>query len=100
MRASGATQSGYWKSTWKDKAVYSSAGSHLIGAKKMPVFYGGRAPRRKKTGWVMQEYALKERVLLRGAHTTRKLIFVVYLKLCRVFCFGHTGKVGIYYVLN
>ncbi|KAK3123494.1 hypothetical protein QOZ80_8AG0631820 [Eleusine coracana subsp. coracana] len=69
VRARRATQSGYWKSTGKDKAVYSSASGHFVGTKKMLVFYGGRAPSGKKTGWVMHEYALGESALLRGAQS-------------------------------
>jgi hypothetical protein len=70
VRARRATQSGYWKSTGRDKAVHSSAGGHLVGTKKTLVFHSGRAPKGKKTRWVMHEYALGERsssALLRGA---------------------------------
>ncbi|XP_062196074.1 NAC domain-containing protein 87-like isoform X2 [Phragmites australis] len=83
VRARRATRLGYWKSTGKDKAVYSGAG-RLVGTKKTLVFYGGRAPRGKKTGWVMHEYALGERsssALLRGAQSE--------WVICRVFMKKH-----------
>ncbi|KAL6598441.1 hypothetical protein ACP70R_046140 [Stipagrostis hirtigluma subsp. patula] len=61
VRARRATRLGYWKSTGKDKAVHSRAIGHLVGTKKTLVFYGGRAPRGQKTGWVMHEYKLGDR---------------------------------------
>ncbi|XP_062192362.1 NAC domain-containing protein 92-like [Phragmites australis] len=83
VRARRATPHGYWKSTGKDKDVYNRAGS-LVGTKKTLVFYGGRAPRGGKTGWVMHEYALRERsssALLRGAQSE--------WVICRVFMKKH-----------
>jgi hypothetical protein len=61
VRARRATQSGYWKSTGRDKAVHSSAAGRLVGTKKTLVFHSSRAPKGKKTPWVMHEYALGER---------------------------------------
>lgn len=46
--------------TGKDKAVHGRDG-RLVGRRKTPVFYRGRAPRGEKTGWAMHEYTMGER---------------------------------------
>lgn len=58
VRTNRATNTGYWKTTGKDKEILNSATSELVGMKKTLVFYKGRAPRGEKSNWVMHEYRI------------------------------------------
>ncbi|CAK9312927.1 unnamed protein product [Citrullus colocynthis] len=77
VRTNRATNTGYWKTTGKDKEIFNSNTSELVGMKKTLVFYKGRAPRGEKTNWVMHEYRLHSKTAFR----TVKDEWVV----CRVF---------------
>ncbi|KAI3728171.1 hypothetical protein L6452_16803 [Arctium lappa] len=84
VRTNRATNTGYWKTTGKDKEIFNGITSELVGMKKTLVFYRGRAPRGEKTNWVMHEY----RVHAKSAFRTSKDEWVV----CRVFQKTAGGK--------
>lgn len=78
QRTNRATESGYWKATGKDRSVIRKGA--LVGMRKTLVFYQGRAPKGKKTDWVMHEFRTE---------TTTKDLTKISIKedwaLCRVF---------------
>ncbi|KAF3786407.1 CUP-SHAPED COTYLEDON 2 protein [Nymphaea thermarum] len=81
LRTNRATESGYWKATGKDREIFSSANSGLVGMKKTLVFYRGRAPKGEKSNWVMHEYRLEGKFNYHLLSKTAKDEWVI----CRVF---------------
>lgn len=77
VRTNRATNAGYWKTTGKDKEIFNSVTTELVGMKKTLVFYKGRAPRGEKTNWVMHEYRNHSK---NGSKSTKDAWVV-----CRVF---------------
>ncbi|PIN10494.1 hypothetical protein CDL12_16916 [Handroanthus impetiginosus] len=60
-RPNRTTEKGFWKATGSDKKILSSSDpKKMLGLKKTLVFYEGRAPRGRKTDWVMNEYRLPD----------------------------------------
>ncbi|CAL9764877.1 unnamed protein product [Musa acuminata subsp. burmannicoides] len=76
QRTNRATMSGYWKATGKDRPVARKG--LLVGMRKTLVFHQGRAPKGKKTDWVMHEYRME------GSDATPKSPFKEDWVLCRV----------------
>ncbi|KAL8461997.1 hypothetical protein ACS0TY_032379 [Phlomoides rotata] len=80
LRTNRATVSGYWKATGKDRPILRKG--FLVGMRKTLVFYQGRAPKGKKSDWVMHEYRIE------GAHgpgpKSASPVRVDWV-LCRVF---------------
>ncbi|NP_001169007.1 uncharacterized LOC100382839 [Zea mays] len=77
QRTNRATDSGYWKATGKDRPI--SRKGLLVGMRKTLVFYQGRAPKGKKTEWVMHEFRME------GRDDPMKLPLKEDWVLCRVF---------------
>ncbi|XP_064936312.1 protein CUP-SHAPED COTYLEDON 2-like isoform X2 [Musa acuminata AAA Group] len=87
VRTNRATEAGYWKTTGKDKEIFSSSSStsELVGLKKTLVFYKGRAPIGEKTNWVMHEYRIHSKSPFRGNNKDEWVV-------CRVFMKSSGGK--------
>ncbi|KAK9674322.1 hypothetical protein RND81_12G225800 [Saponaria officinalis] len=83
MRTNRATVEGYWKTTGKDRPVHHY--SRTVGMKKTLVYHFGRAPRGKRTDWVMHEYKLVDDELDKAGYPLEGYV------LCRIFRKSGTG---------
>ncbi|KAG7577010.1 NAC domain [Arabidopsis thaliana x Arabidopsis arenosa] len=77
-RTNRATATGYWKATGKDRAIQRNGS--LVGMRKTLVFYRGRAPKGRKTDWVMHEFRLQGTLLHHSSNSLKE-----EWVLCRVF---------------
>ncbi|KAF6139646.1 hypothetical protein GIB67_033650 [Kingdonia uniflora] len=75
-RPNRVTTSGYWKATGADRMIRTE-NSRSIGLKKTLVFYTGKAPKGKRTSWIMNEYRLPQ-------HETDRYQ-KAEISLCRVY---------------
>ncbi|RZS08710.1 hypothetical protein BHM03_00039714 [Ensete ventricosum] len=82
LRTNRATRSGYWKATGKDRTV--SRRGVLVGMRKTLVFYQGRAPKGRKTNWIMHEFRMagsahphKTPLMVKGSNPFRKHVSLV-----------------------
>ncbi|KAH6768668.1 NAC domain containing protein 36 [Perilla frutescens var. frutescens] len=61
-RPNRTTENGFWKATGSDRQILSmSDPKKMLGLRKTLVFYEGRAPRGRKTDWIMNEYRLPDK---------------------------------------
>ncbi|XP_057824702.2 NAC domain-containing protein 35 isoform X2 [Cryptomeria japonica] len=82
-RPNRVTASGYWKATGADRMIRDD-NNCCIGLKKTLVFYRGKAPKGKRTSWIMNEYRLPQLEIQR-THKNE-------LSLCRVYKKAGTGE--------
>ncbi|CAL5206448.1 unnamed protein product [Lathyrus oleraceus] len=80
VRTNRATNTGYWKTTGKDKEIFNSVTTELVGMKKTLVFYKGRAPRGEKTNWVMHEYRIHSKSSFRSNKQDEWVVSRVFRK--------------------
>ncbi|KAJ8755080.1 hypothetical protein K2173_016719 [Erythroxylum novogranatense] len=91
LRTNRATASGYWKATGKDRPIIVRKGStssnpNVVGMRKTLVFYQGRAPKGRKTYWVMHEFRLHGSLAPKISSNTKE-----DWVLCRVFFKNNEG---------
>lgn len=77
LRTNRATASGYWKATGKDRAILRKG--TLVGMRKTLVFYKGRAPKGRKTDWVMHEFRLESPLASHSISSPKVFIHLYHL---------------------
>lgn len=55
-RPNRGAATGYWKATGADREIKSRSNNDTVGYRKALVFYEGKAPKGKKTSWIMHEF--------------------------------------------
>ncbi|XP_040999518.1 NAC domain-containing protein 1-like [Juglans microcarpa x Juglans regia] len=79
-RPNRAAGDGYWKATGADRKIKSNG--TIVGYRKALVFYIGKAPKGKKTDWIMHEFRVKDSPCSeRGSNGMRLDDWV----LCRIY---------------
>ncbi|XP_019177247.1 PREDICTED: NAC domain-containing protein 82-like isoform X2 [Ipomoea nil] len=71
-RMNRATETGYWKTTGRDRPVVYN--ERTVGMVKTLVFHEGHAPKGKRTDWVIHEYRIEDEETLQDSYV-----------LCKVF---------------
>ncbi|KAJ6813808.1 NAC domain-containing protein 53-like isoform X2 [Iris pallida] len=76
-RANRATDSGYWKTTGKDRTIVYD--SQTVGMKKTLIFHLGKPPRGTRTDWVMYEFRLESVELVNAGFSQDTFV------VCKIF---------------
>nr|ANW12213.1 transcription factor NACb [Narcissus tazetta] len=80
-----ATESGYWKTTGKERPVVNSKHNELVGMKKTLVFYQGKLNHGIRTQWIMHEYRLTDPQTLASTSHHRKNSTHCFLPQCEAW---------------
>ncbi|MCD7469217.1 hypothetical protein HAX54_008078 [Datura stramonium] len=72
-----ATETGYWKTTGKDRAV--TYNEKIVGSVKTLIFHQGHPPRGLRTDWVIHEYKFEDKELTDAGFAQDSYV------LCKVF---------------
>lgn len=76
-RTNRATETGYWKTTGKDRPIDHN--SQTVGMKKTLIFHLGKAPKGTRTDWVMYEFRLQSKELVNAGFQQDAFV------LCKIF---------------
>nr|AAM34765.1 nam-like protein 2 [Petunia x hybrida] len=76
-RMNRATETGYWKTTGKDRSVIYD--EKVVGSVKTLIFHRGHPPKGQRTDWVIHEYRFEDKGLADAGFVQDAYV------LCRVF---------------